>query len=220
MAVDPSYEALDLHHVRYQKGDVLGYFLAWISILPIYASVMLFSHLVNRREIHSLFIFIGQQLAMFLALLLKNSIKQQRPETCSSLDACNTYGWPSQHTTLTFFLAAYLTLSAFKKNNNREQRWTVALSSLSLAFLTMYSRVYLGYHTVSQVIGGAFVGSSVGAVWFWMVNSVFSGYFPGIEESFTRRILHLKDTSHIPNVLKLEYDNARASRKNLEQNCT
>lgn len=166
MAVDPSYEALDLHHVRYQKGDVLGYFLAWISILPIYASVMLFSHLVNRREIHSLFIFIGQQLAMFLALLLKNSIKQQRPETCSSLETCNTYGWPSQHTTLTFFLAAYLTLSAFKKNNNREQRWTVALSSLSLAFLTMYSRVYLGYHTVSQVIGGAFVGSSVGAVWF------------------------------------------------------
>ncbi|XP_044496609.1 lipid phosphate phosphatase gamma-like [Mangifera indica] len=194
MAVDPSYEALDLHHVRYQKGDVLGYFLAWISILPIYASVMLFSHFVHHREIHSLFIFIGQQLAMFLALLLKNSIKQQRPETCSSLETCNTYGWPWQHTTLTFFLAAYLTLSAFKKNKNREQRWTV--------------------------IGGAFVGSSVGAVWFWMVNSVFSGYFPGIEESFIGRILHLKDTSHIRNALKLEYDNARASRKNSEQKHT
>lgn len=53
-----------------------------------------------------------------------------------------------------------------------------------------------------------------------MANSVFSGYFPGIEESFIGRILHLKDTSHIPNALKLEYDNARASRKNSEQKRT
>ncbi|KAJ0087765.1 hypothetical protein Patl1_32055 [Pistacia atlantica] len=219
MATDPLYVALDLH-VRYQKGDILGYFLAWISILPLYTSVMFFSHFVYHREIHSLFISIGLQIAMFLALLLKISIKQQRPKTCVSLETCNTYGWPSQHTTLTFFLAAYLTLSAiFKSNNNGKQKWIVALSSLSLAFLTMYSRVYLGYHTVSQVIGGAFVGSSCGAVWFWMVNCVFLYYFPAIEKSFIGRILHLKDTSHIQNMLRSGYDNARASRKNSEQKC-
>ena len=37
-----------------------------------------------------------------------------------------------------------------------------------------------------------------------------------IEESASGRMLCVKDTSHIPDVLKFEYDNARAARKNME----
>jgi len=38
-------------------------------------------------------------------------------------------------------------------------------------------------------------------------------YFPAIEESAIGRFLYIKDSSHIPDVLKFEYDNARAARK-------
>ena len=76
----------------------------------------------------------------------------------------------------------------------------------------MYSRVYLGYHTVAQVFAGATLGILVGAAWFWVVNSVLFCYFPAIEESALGRYFCLKDTSHIPDVLKFEYDNARAAR--------
>lgn len=79
----------------------------------------------------------------------------------------------------------------------------------------MFSRVYLGYHTIAQVFAGAILGMFVGAVWFWVVNSVFSAYFLAIEESAFGRKFYIKDTSHIPNVLKFEYDNARAARKNM-----
>lgn len=84
-----------------------------------------------------------------------------------------------------------------------------------LALLTMYSRVYLGYHTVAQVFAGAGLGLVVGAAWFWVVNSVLRAYFPVIEESVFGRFFYVKDTSHIPNVLKFEYENARAARKHV-----
>ena len=83
-----------------------------------------------------------------------------------------------------------------------------------LAVVTMYSRVYLGYHTVAQVFAGAALGAVVGGSWFWVVNSVLYRYFEVIEESKLGRMLCVKDTSHIPDVLKFEYDNARAARNN------
>lgn len=82
-----------------------------------------------------------------------------------------------------------------------------------LAGLTMYSRVYLGYHTVAQVFAGAALGIFLGGGWFWIVNNWIKCHFPAMEESAVGRLLFVKDTSHISNVLKFEYENARAARK-------
>ena len=66
---------------------------------------------------------------------------------------------------------------------------------------------------MAQVFAGAAIGLVLGAVWFWIVNHMLVDYFPAIEESAIGRFLYIKDSSHIPNVLKFEYDNARAARK-------
>ena len=76
----------------------------------------------------------------------------------------------------------------------------------------MWSRVYLGYHTLPQVLAGTALGVFLGAAWFWVVSNVLSPYFPVIEESAFGRRFYVKDTSHIQNVLKFEYDTARAER--------
>ncbi|KAL5809449.1 hypothetical protein ACOSQ3_030140 [Xanthoceras sorbifolium] len=191
----PLLVAIELHHVRYQKGDLLGQFLSCVSILPVYVEAALVSDFIHRREIQSLLVYIGQELANVVSLLMKASIKQRRSLTCDS------YGWPSQHATFAFFHAVYSTLLSFRRMENR--RWVVAAATW----------VYLVYHSVSQVIDGAVVGSCASALWFWVVNTVFSSYFPAIEESWIGRMLYLKDTSHLENVLKFEYNNARASRK-------
>lgn len=78
----------------------------------------------------------------------------------------------------------------------------------------MFSRVYLGYHTVAQVCAGAILGTVLASGWYWIVNNVLIRYFPLIEESSFGRRFYIKDTSHLANVLKFEYDNARAARKN------
>jgi dolichyldiphosphatase len=54
----------------------------------------------------------------------------------------------------------------------------------------MYSRVYLGYHTVGQVYAGAVVGITLGCLWYRIVNSVIARHFVTLEKSaFCRRFL-------------------------------
>ncbi|CAI9098064.1 OLC1v1034625C1 [Oldenlandia corymbosa var. corymbosa] len=212
----PALKAVSLTHVRYQKGDRLGCFLAWVSLIPVFISLGGFvSHFMFRRELQGMFFALGLLISQFVNEVIKTSVQQARPETCALLEICDSHGWPSSHSQYMFFFAVYFTLLTHKRIGIilRNQMVVVILLIWPLAILTMYSRVYLGYHTVAQVFAGAALGALLGGLWFYVVNSGLRSFFPIIEESPFGRFFYVKDTSHIPNVLKFEYENARAARK-------
>ncbi|CAI8602643.1 unnamed protein product [Vicia faba] len=208
-------KAITLTHIRYERGDKLGHFLAWISLVPVFISFGGFiSHFIFRRELQGIFFFLGLIVSQFINEFIKTTVQQARPETCVLLETCDSHGWPSSHCQYMFFFATYLTLLGckgigFSKNIG------LNLLTWGLAFLTMYSRVYLGYHTVAQVFAGTALGLFLGAAWFWIVNKLLFPFYPVIEESAFGRWFYVKDTSHIPNVFKFEYDQARAFRKKI-----
>ncbi|KAL8214462.1 hypothetical protein R6Q57_003911 [Mikania cordata] len=208
--------AVTLTHVRYQKGDQLGHFLAWVSLVPVFISLGGFvSHFIFRRELQGMFFALGLLISQFISDSIKLAVQEARPETCIMLEMCDSHGWPSSHSQYMFFFATYFTLLTYKKFGIilRRQMWVVGLVVWPLALLTMYSRVYLGYHTVGQVFAGASLGIVLGGVWFWVVNSRIKHVFLAIEESSIGRWFYIKDTSHIPNLLEFEYQNARAARR-------
>ncbi|KAK8960377.1 hypothetical protein KSP40_PGU000599 [Platanthera guangdongensis] len=214
----PSLKAVTLTHVRYERGDYFGHFLAWVSLIPVFISLGGFlTHFLFRREIQGLFFALGLLFSQFFNELIKSSVQQSRPATCAILEMCDSHGWPSSHSQYMFFFATYLSLLCLTGTGGTASSWRWrflhALFPWPTAILTLYSRVYLGYHTVAQVFAGAILGVFLGVVWFWIVNNLFVDYFPGIEDSAVGRFLYIKDTSHIPNVLKFEYDNARAARQ-------
>ncbi|KAG6483398.1 lipid phosphate phosphatase gamma-like [Zingiber officinale] len=213
-------KAVTLTHVRYRRGDSLGYVLAWVSLIPVFISLGGFvSNFIFRRELQGVFFAFGLLLSQVLNELTKSSIQQSRPSAmCAVLEVCDSHGWPSSHSQYMFFFASYFTLLCLLNGagvSSPRSRHLLALLPWPAAFLTLYSRVYLGYHTVAQVIAGATLGMVLGAAWFWIVNTMLVYYFPAIEESAIGRFLYIKDSSHIPDVLKFEYDNARAARKKL-----
>jgi dolichyldiphosphatase len=152
----PVLKAITLTHVRYQRGDPLGLFLAWVSLIPVFISLGGFiSHFLFRREIQGLCFTLGLLISQFLNELVKSSVQQSRPETCALLEACDSHGWPSSHSQYVFFFAAYLTLLCLKGSTgvaHGGSRVFLAILPWPLAVFTMYSRVYLGYHTVAQVL--------------------------------------------------------------------
>ncbi|XP_062004144.1 lipid phosphate phosphatase gamma [Rosa rugosa] len=209
------HKAVALTHVRYQKGDPLGHFLAWVSLIPVFISLGGFiSHFIFRRELQGMFFAIGLIISQLINEVIKDLFQQARPATCDLLEMCDSHGWPSSHSQYMFFFAVYFTLLTQKGIGLWDTKHKFAVNFLPwcLAFLTMHSRVYLGYHTVAQVFAGAALGIFLAGLWFWVVNSVLICYFPAIEESAFGRFFYVKDTSHIPNVLKFEYDNARKAR--------
>ncbi|KAK1426084.1 hypothetical protein QVD17_14752 [Tagetes erecta] len=208
--------AVTLTHVRYQKGDQLGHFLAWVSLVPVFISLGGFiSHFIFRRELQGMFFALGLLISQFISDSIKLAVQQARPETCILLEMCDSHGWPSSHSNYMFFFATYFTLLTYNKLGIilRSQMIVCVFVVWPLAVLTMYSRVYLGYHTVGQVFAGASLGTVVGLVWFWLVNARIKKFFLVIEESAIGRWFYIKDTSHIPNLLEFEYENARAARR-------
>lgn len=93
----------------------------------------------------------------------------------------------------------------------------------TVTVLVCYGRIYLLYHTVSQVFVGAFIGISVGFLWFFVVHVILTPYvFPRIVSWKISELLLIRDTSLIPNVLFFEYTRARQeslarSRKNMKK---
>ncbi|XP_019191414.1 PREDICTED: lipid phosphate phosphatase gamma, chloroplastic [Ipomoea nil] len=211
-------KAVTLTHVRYRKGDQLGHFLAWVSLVPVFITFGGFiSHFMFRRELQGMFFALGLLISQIINEVIKTSVQQARPETCVILEMCDSHGWPSSHAQYMFFFAVYFTLLTHRRLGSlfRYQMLFAVLLIWPLAILTLHSRVYLGYHTVAQVFAGASLGAFLGAAWFWVVNSIIRRYFTAIEESAFGRFFYIKDTSDIPNVLKFEYENARAARKHV-----
>jgi dolichyldiphosphatase len=91
-----------------------------------------------------------------------------------------------------------------------------ALLPWPFALTVMYSRVYLGYHTTSQVIAGGCLGLILGSLWYFFINVIVAPWFPALENTFLCRYLRIKDSSHIPDVIGFEYKNSRAAQSDLD----
>lgn len=120
-------------------------------------------------------------------------------------------------------------------------RTIVAVGCIVTAVLVTYSRVYLLYHSNTQVFFGALIGLALGTAWFIIVHMILTPFFPivvswlillyilrlngiiiaiksfnYIISFFFRRIseyLLLRDTTLIPNVLWFEYTSIRTEAR-------
>lgn len=116
---------------------------------------------------------VGAILTTLVAKLLKSIIKQPRPDPYRLFDKKRTtYGMPSSHSQAISFFATYfqqVTMSSLLPINFRILGVppNVLASLLNLfSFGVIWSRVYLGHHTKSQVFVGTAMGILSALVWF------------------------------------------------------
>lgn len=104
--------------------------------------------------------------ALAISTTLKYSLARARPyerfpELIIKRDHSATPSFPSGHTTAAFVTAASMSLT-YKK-------WYVIVPSYMYAGLTAYSRMRLGMHYPTDVLGGVILGT--GAAWLtWWVD--------------------------------------------------
>lgn len=108
---------------------------------------------------------ISLSFAMLMSTTLKYTIRRERPyhthPDIVQRDTPGTYSFPSGHTTAAFATATALTLS-YKK-------WYVAVPAYSYAGFVAYSRMRLGVHYPSDVLGGMVLGVGSGLL-TWQID--------------------------------------------------
>ncbi|HYH27670.1 MAG TPA: phosphatase PAP2 family protein, partial [Actinomycetota bacterium] len=109
-----------------------------------------------KRCARSVLIALGVLAAtVLLETVLKIALDRPRPEPALHLDAVSTRAFPSGHATSATAVYAFLAVLF-----GGGKRWLLAGALIVLVGL---SRVYLGVHWISDVVGGTLLGSAVAA---------------------------------------------------------
>ncbi|UJR28376.1 hypothetical protein I4U23_009618 [Adineta vaga] len=169
---DSIYRPLSITFIEYQEGDKLGFILAWFSMLPFIYIVSLCTLILFRRDIQTIMYFGGFFVSGIINHYLKITFKQQRPErTRDRVDFYEIHGMPSGHAQSFFYFMTYMAIFVILKSqmpgspNIRSIRHRLfVLGQFIAAVLVAYSRVYLYYHTIAQVVVGGCLGIILGCI--------------------------------------------------------
>ena len=154
---------IDLTYVEYPAEDGLfGLAVAAISLLPIVLFIGLSFVAFFNRDLKYGALCLGLLLSTIGNEIAKKVIRDPRPEQSHK----KGYGMPSDHSQFMAFFTAFVFV--YFHINRLLNPWfltLIALSNTVISLLVMYSRIYLGVHTLSQVLVGASIGALLGSVY-------------------------------------------------------
>jgi dolichyldiphosphatase len=146
---------------RYTAGAIAAVF----AFLPYVCGVFLIGYALASRSRTLAVVVAGFFINEAVNKVLKNVFRQSRPPGA----ALSNYGMPSSHSQF----IAYLAFSHFLlSKRSTAQRLVHPLFVLlaGLAAVMMWSRVFLGFHSLSQTVVGAGAGAAVASAWIVAVR--------------------------------------------------
>ena len=133
-------------------------FFGSVGFVAVAASCLVIFLIVRKRWYDALLLTLTVGGGSLLNILLKHFFHRQRPVLENPLLTLTSYGFPSGHTMgSTLF---YGTLAVFVAHSVRAWRWRVLafwIAALAVALVGL-SRIYLGAHYLTDVIGAIAVG--------------------------------------------------------------
>ncbi|KAI1079349.1 PAP2 superfamily protein [Whalleya microplaca] len=174
--------SLSLTHVHYDPTDGISYLCAWLALIPQGLCVMYATLIWSTREIEIALLFAGQLACEAINFALKRLIKEERPPRMNG----KGYGMPSSHAQFVAYFSVSIALflllrhrppsPGVRKRNHTPmsllERAFWSLVALAMAAAVAWSRVYLNYHTVKQVLVGCAAGTVSALGWFIITSVV------------------------------------------------
>jgi membrane-associated phospholipid phosphatase len=131
-------------------------------------------YLIWRRRFYWLAAFLFSVYGgMLLNKILKYAFQRPRPHFDDPLVSLTSYSFPSGHTMTATVLYGVLAAYCFTNTQDWRRRVTIILAAGFLILLVAFSRVYLGAHYLSDVLGAMAEGMAWLALCLTVVYSVW-----------------------------------------------
>ena len=181
--------AEDVFNKEIMNGDIVGYKLVSTFLIsdfatPIAKFITNFGGAIILIILaHMLFIFIKNKkigISVILNLviitvlnqLLKRIVQRPRPTEFRIVEESG-YSFPSGHSMVSMAFYGYLIYLIYKHVKNKYLKWiSVILLSILICSIGI-SRIYLGVHYTSDVLGGFFISISYLIIYISAVNKFF-----------------------------------------------
>lgn len=146
--------------------------LGSFAVLLIVVSGAIVFLLLTGRPQAALYVFLSVLTGVILSTLLKSSFDRPRPDLVAHKMHTLTKSFPSGHSLLS--ATVYLTLGSLISLTQKKLsvKLFLILGSLFLAILVGVTRVYLGVHWPTDVLGGWFVGAAWALAWSLLALSL------------------------------------------------
>ncbi|GAC1603488.1 MAG: hypothetical protein NVS3B2_08000 [Ramlibacter sp.] len=105
---------------------------------------------------------------MLLNVAVKNLVRRPRPHFDDPVLTLTTYSFPSGHTAAATVFYGFLCVVLFAQPWARPWRKAIVATAIAMVLLVGISRIYLGAHYVSDVLGAIVEG----ILWLWISLAV------------------------------------------------
>lgn len=139
-------------------------FLLWVSKLHSNLSITIVTAVIaaylwaRRLRYWVLTLVISVFGGMVLNIILKSLFARARPHFDNPIVVLRTFSFPSGHTLLATVFYGTLCVLIFSRLRNRALRAIVVLLAMSMVALVGFSRMYLGVHYLTDVLGATLEG--------------------------------------------------------------
>ena len=121
------------------------------SLFLIFLAIILFIAIKDRKI--GICIWINLGVSALLNQILKHIVQRPRPTEFRIINETG-YSFPSGHSMVSAAFYGFLIYLIYKKVKNKYLKWTLISTLSIIVFLIGISRIYLGAHYFTDVIGG------------------------------------------------------------------
>ena len=183
--------AEDVFHKEIMNGDIIGYKMVSTFLISDFATpiakfitnfggaifliglTVLLIILIKNKKI-GLSIFANLVIITGLNQLLKRILQRPRPTEFRIVEETG-YSFPSGHSMVSMAFYGYLIYLIYKYVKNKYIKWSLIVLFSCLIVGIGTSRIYLGVHYTSDVLGGFLISVSYLVIYISAVNKFFIG---------------------------------------------
>lgn len=128
-------------------------FLCSIKFIVLMCIISILLTLIKKDKSYLLIILVTLASSV-VNLIIKNIIRRDRPDKINWLITESNFSFPSGHSMMATVFYGFLTYLLYRSNLNKSVKIIILIMMLFLILLIGISRIYLGVHYTSDVIGG------------------------------------------------------------------